>query len=255
MQVRILGASGGATNHLKTTSLLVDDDLLIDAGTGVDELTLEEMARVRHIFLTHSHLDHVAGVALMCDMIFDSSPTAAITVHAREETIAALKEHVFNWVMWPDFGRLPNPERPLLRYDVMCPGDRVEIGSRSLEMIGVNHAVPAAGYRVACDTGAFAFSGDTTTNDGFWDALNRHPDLDLLFVESAFANEDLALSRMARHYTPRLLAEDLRKLRHRPDVYITHLKPGAEPVILDQCRSELAGRDVRPLCGGQVFRL
>ena len=60
MQIRILGCSGGVSANLRTTSLLVDGDVLIDAGTGVGDLSLEEMSRIQHVFLTHSHLDHIA---------------------------------------------------------------------------------------------------------------------------------------------------------------------------------------------------
>ena len=69
-------------------------------------------------------------------------------------------------------------------------------------MIAVNHVVPAAGYRVQNGVGCFAFSGDTTSNDAFWEALNRHDKLDLLIVESAFADEDRELSSKAHHYCP-----------------------------------------------------
>jgi ribonuclease BN (tRNA processing enzyme) len=122
-------------------------------------------------------------------------------------------------------------------------------------MIAVNHSVPAAGYRVQNGVGSFAFSGDTTSNDGFWRALNRHADLDLLIVESAFADRDRDLSIKSRHYCPRLLADDLAKLRHRPRLFVTHLKPGSEDIIVDQCRERIATLTVQRLCGGDRFTL
>ena len=254
MQIRVLGCSGGIGNGRRTTSLLVDEDVLIDAGTGVADLRLDEMRKIEYIFLTHSHLDHIASIPLLLDSVF-SNVSRPITLYGRSETLRALREHIFNGVIWPDFARLPNPERPVLHYAVMEPGEILDIRGRTFELIPVNHVVPGAGYRVACPTGAFAFTGDTTSNDSFWATLNRYPELDLLFDEAAFADHDLNLSRAAYHYCPSLLAADLAKLRLRPAVYLSHLKPGEEETIVAECEALLRGRPVRRLCEGDVFRL
>ncbi|MEJ2574078.1 MAG: 3',5'-cyclic-nucleotide phosphodiesterase [Gammaproteobacteria bacterium] len=255
MKIRILGCSGGVGQGLRTTSLLVDEDILIDAGSGVGDLTLDEMAAVRHIFLTHSHLDHVAFIPLMLDSIFEERAEPLI-IHAQPPTLEALQRHIFNWVIWPDFARLPSSDKPALHYETMTPGQVLDMsGGRSFEMIPVEHAVPAVGYRVACPTGVFAFSGDTSTNDSFWAALNAHERLDLLIVETAFRNADVAISRLAKHYCPSLLAEDLHKLRHRPDIYITHNKPGEEDIIIAECRDALGDHKVLRLISGEVLTL
>jgi len=254
MKIRILGCSGGVGQGLRTTSLLVDEDILIDAGSGVGDLTLEEMAAVRHIFLTHSHLDHVAFIPLMLDSIFEHR-AEPLVVHGQAETIEALKEHIFNWVIWPDFACLPSPEHPVLRYEVMAPGQVLKMGERSFEMIPVEHAVPAVGYRVVCPTGVLAFSGDTSTNDSFWAGLNAHDRLDVLIVETAFCNADLAISKLAKHYCPSLLAEDLKKLRHQPEIYITHNKPGEEDTIFAESSAALGDRKPHRLISGEVLTL
>lgn len=254
MQLRVLGCSGGVGQGLRTTSLLLDDDVLIDAGSGVGDLSLDEMTRIRHVFLTHSHLDHIAFIPLLIDSIFDQSQPPLI-IHGQAETLQALQQHIFNWVIWPDFHKLPTPQRPVMQYEVMKPGEVVALGGRTLEMIPVVHAVPAVGYRIACAGGVIAFSGDTSTNDSFWKGLNAHERLDVLIVETAFANDDHAISRLAKHYCPELLAEDLKKLRHRPQIYITHNKPGEEDVIFAECRQALADRDIRRLSSGDVITL
>jgi cAMP phosphodiesterase len=237
-----------------TTSLMVDSDILIDGGTGLSELSLEEMSGLRHIFVTHSHLDHIAGIPMLLDSVFDELDQPLV-LHARAETIQVLREHIFNWQVWPDFSCLPSEDKPILRFEVMQPGERIKVGNRSVEMIAVNHAVPAAGYRVQNGVGSFAFSGDTTSNDVFWEALNQHDGLDMLIVESAFPDEERDLSSKARHYCPQLLATDLKKLKHRPRLFLTHLKPGSEDLILDQCRSQIDSLPVQRLCGGDRFKL
>jgi len=254
MRLRVLGCSGGIGVGLRTTSLLLDDDILIDAGTGLGDLQLEEMAAVRDIFITHSHLDHLAGLPLLLDSVFERIQTP-ITLYSQPETIAAIKAHLFNWTIWPDFTRLPSEGNGVLKLVEMLPGQTLDISHRRIEMIPVNHAVPAVGYRVEAGGRSIAFSGDTTTNNTLWEALNQHESLDVLIVEAAFLNRDLEVSRHAHHYTPELLGADLRKLRHQPDIYITHTKPGAEDQIFAKCRIAAGDRKVQLLSHGQIFTL
>jgi len=254
MKLRVLGCSGGIGAGLRTSSFLIDQDILIDAGTGVGDLSLEEMSRIRHIFLTHSHMDHVAALPLMVDSIFERI-MEPVKVYTQPETIKTLREHVFNWEIWPDFTQLPTADKPVLELHAMHPGDILSIDGRSIEMIPVNHNIPAVGYRVDSGTGAFAFSGDTTTNDTFWDALNAHSGLDLLIVESAFTNRQSHLAQVAHHYCPSLLAADLSKLKHKPEVYLTHLKPGEEIAILSELRVSIQQLSLKSLVGGEIFTL
>ena len=254
MQIKILGWSGGIGESLRTTSFLIDDDVLIDAGTGLGDLPLNQMTGIRHIFLTHSHMDHITGLPLLADSMFGVHDEP-IVVHALEKTIKALKVHIFNWVIWPDFSELPNKDRPCIRFDIMQPGEKITIRKRQFEMIPVNHTVPGVGYCVADHRSTVAFSGDTTTNDTLWDHLNAYDRLDMLYVESAFANHDMEISRISKHYCPQLLAEDLKKLKHRPELWLTHFKPGEEDLIYDECVEAIADFSVNRLSGGEVFKL
>lgn len=255
MRIRVLGCSGGIGRGLATTSFLVDDDVLIDAGTGVSELTLGQMQRIRHIFITHSHLDHIAAIPLLADTLFDDLVAEPIVVHAQHQTVAVVQKHIFNGAIWPDFTALPNKADAVIKLDHMEAGTSIEIEGRSIEMIVVNHSVPAVAYRVESNGHSFAFSGDTTTNDTFWQALNKHDGLDLLFIESAFANRDRDLAALASHYCPQLLAEDLAKLKHRPTVGISHLKPGNETMIMEECRQLMPDRELKQLETGDVFNI
>jgi ribonuclease BN (tRNA processing enzyme) len=254
MHIKILGCSGGIGGHLRTTSFLIDDDIVIDAGTGLGDLPLNQMTDVQHIFLTHSHVDHIVALPLLADSMFGIHDEA-IVVHAQEKTIKALKTHVFNWVIWPDFSVLPNRDKPCIRFEVMTPGDVVKIRDREIKMISVNHTVPGVGYCVSTNRSTVAFSGDTTTNDSLWAQLNVYDNLDLLFVESAFANHDLEISRISKHYCPQLLAEDIKKLKHRPQIWLTHFKPGDEDLIYEECIEALPDFSVNRLSGGELFKL
>lgn len=254
MRIRILGCSGGIGTNLRTTSLLIDDDILIDAGTGLGDLTLEEMARIRHIFLTHSHLDHIAGIPLMADSIF-AEIEQPIQIHASADTLNALRKHIFNWTIWPDFTVLPQVDAGVLSYVNMAHDEVCELDGRKIRMIPVNHVVPGVGYAIEHGERVAAFTGDTTTNDSFWEVVNSYPRLDTLIIECAFPNQERELSLLARHYCPDLLAADLKKLRHRPELYLTHLKPGAEALIEEQCRALIQGYRLRRLFGGDLIQL
>lgn len=255
MKLRVLGCSGGVGAGLRTTSFLVDDDILIDAGSGVGELTLDEMSKLRHLFITHSHLDHICLLPLLVDSIFDRLKEPLL-VHAQPATLKALQDHIFNWAIWPDFAKLPTPDKPVMRYVPMVPGEITCLEGRTFEMIPVNHIVPAVGYRVeGPDGSAFAFSGDTTTNDSFWARVNAFARLDLLIVETAFSNADEELSRLARHYCPNTLAADIVKLRHRPPIYLTHNKPGEEQTIFNECTALLPSWNLKQLRGNEIFQL
>ena len=255
MKVRVLGCSGGINQKAATTSFLIDDDILIDAGTGVCEMPLDEMRGIRHIFITHSHLDHIASIPLMADTLFDDLIGRPLVVHAQAKTIKALKKHIFNWTIWPDFTELPHKTNAVLKLEVMNSGSTLDIAGRSVEMISVNHSVPGVAYRVESDGGSFAFSGDTTSNENLWASLNKHDSLDMLFVESAFADKDLELAKMAFHYCPQLLAADITKLDHKTRIFISHLKPGCEHEIMAECIAAMPDRDIRQLYTGDVFEL
>ncbi len=254
MQVRVLGCSGGIGADLRTTAFLVDDDVLIDAGTGVGDLTAEQMQRIRHVFVTHSHLDHICSIPLLANSLF-GRPDEALVIHAPQVTIDALQRHLFNGSIWPDFSVLPDPERPVLRFEPLEAGASRTLDGRTFEAIEVRHAVPAVGYRCSDAGGAVCFSGDTSRNDTLWSALNAAGRLDLLIVEVGYPDADEVQARQALHYCPRLLAADLALLDSRPRVAVTHLKPGHEDRTMEELRARLPGHDLVCLQRGDSFRL
>ncbi len=255
MQLRILGCSGGIGQNLCTSSYLIDNDILLDAGTGVGRLSIGEMQQLRHVFLSHSHMDHITSLPLLVDTLF-SSLQQPLVVHARVETIRAFHQHIFNWEIWPDFSELPSRENPVMVFEEMSPGDVVDVNGRQVEMIDVKHTVPAAAFSVTDGKSRLVYSGDTTTNDALWNTLNQFEQLDFMIMESAFANKDLALAKLAQHYCPSLLADDLKKLRHQPLLGISHLKPGEEKTIMEECQQAFgAERNIRQLFCDDKFQI
>ncbi len=254
MRVRILGCSGGiGGRHLRTTSMLLDRDILVDAGTGVEDLNLVELAAIDHIYLTHSHLDHVCSIPLLIDTV-GQMRTQPITVHALPATLEILQNHIFNWSIWPDFTQIPNAERPLLRFAPIRLGDTHDLGgSRRITALPANHVVPALGYQLDSGAGSMVYTGDTTTNDELWPIVNRIANLKYLIIETAFNNRERRLAELSKHLCPSLLAEELAKLARSAEIYVTHLKPGEIEKTMEEI-AECAGQfSPRMLQGNQVF--
>jgi len=226
--------------------------VLIDAGTGVADLSLGELAAIDHVVLTHSHLDHVTSLPFLLDSV-GASRGRPVTVHAQAETLEALKAHIFNNAIWPDFARIPSPERPFLRYEVFAPHEERVLGGCRIRSIPVTHVVPAVGFLLQGLSGSLAFSGDTSATEKFWRVLNACTDLRHLIIETSFVDAEMEIARVARHFCPATLVEELRKLKRRPTIHISHLMPGEEQDIL----REIAGHDpelkVQPLKPGMVI--
>ncbi len=248
MQVRVLGCSGAIAKDCRTTSFLVDTDLLVDAGTGVGDLTLEEMAGVDDMVLTHCHLDHIAALPLMLDAV-GGRRTRPLRVHALRATIEALRAHVFNNIIWPDFESIPSPEAPFVTFHDIAVGQTLLLGSatpKRIEVLPAVHTVPACGFAVSrADGGAYwVFSGDTERNAPFWARVNAL-EVAMLVIETAFSNREQALAERSLHLSPTMLADELAHIEPGKDypIYITHTKPAETEEIMSQIES-LAGRQV-----------
>ncbi len=263
MKVRVLGCSGAIAKDCRTTSFLIDDDVLVDAGTGVGDLTIDEMQRVHSVLLTHSHLDHVAALPLMLDTVA-SLRKEPLKVYALAGTIAALKTHVFNDVIWPDFTRIPSVDNPFVRfYEISC-GQTLEFANKVVEVLPAVHTVPAVGYAIASGNGCWVFSGDTERNAAFWRRVNQLR-VAMLVIETAFSNREKDLARRSLHLSPESLAQELDCIdkEKRFPIYITHTKPKETDMIMSEIQrfdqtmpfGAHVTHDIRWLRAGQEFEL
>jgi ribonuclease BN (tRNA processing enzyme) len=231
MKLTVLGCYGGIGGARRTTALLLDDDVLIDAGSGVGDLSLEQMARVDHVFLTHSHLDHCGFIPLLADAVafLRKQP---LLVHALPQTIDALKENLLNGELWPDYSVLPTPADPYIRFVPVTPGETTLLGRRRITPLPARHAVPAAGYRLDSGAASFVYSGDTTDCEPFWEALNGIGNLRYLMMETTFLNANAGGAARSGHMTAALLAQGLARLQRPVTLLITHMEPGKEDATM-----------------------
>lgn len=265
MKVRVLGCSGAIAKDCRTTSFLLDDDVLIDAGTGLGDLSLAQMQAIDHVFLTHSHLDHVAALPLMVDAVAALRQQKPLTVHALPQTLAALKAHVFNDTIWPDFTRIPSAELPFIRFAPLQVGQTVALGERCIEVLPAVHTVPAVGYAISSKGGpCWVFTGDTERNPAFWQRVNQLQ-VAALVIETAFSSREKALARLALHLSPEVLAQELEHIAQgqRYPIYITHTKPAEAELIMSEvqqfdqtsAKGLHSRHDIRWLRVGQEFVL
>lgn len=254
MQICILGCSGGACGELRTTALQVDEDILVDCGTGVGDLTLQQMARIRHVFLTHSHLDHILFLPLLSDAAL-ALRDGPITVHALPETIAALKQHLLNGVLWPDYSALPTPQNPHIRLQPLAEGETVTLGKRHITALPARHTVPAIGYLLDSGAASFAFSGDTTYCEAFWDALNRTDNLQYVMMETTMRDADLDVAERSRHTIPSLLARGMTRLQQPAHLLVTHIEPDKVVEVRAEILAVLGEGSVHFLTRGEKFEL
>ena len=253
MKLRILGCSGGiGGRHLRTTSMLVDNDILIDAGTGVMDLSMAELTVIDHVFLTHTHLDHIASLPLMIDTIGDRRQKP-LTVYGSEAVLTILRNHIFNWAIWPDFSEIPTADKPFMRFQTIELGRTVTLDGRQFTALPVDHTVPAVGYHLSSGDSSLAFSGDTGACDAFWQAVNRISNLKYLIVECAFSNREENLAKLSKHFCPNALAAELLKLERDCEIFITHLKPGQIELTMEEIEDCLGEFKARMLQNNQVF--
>lgn len=232
--LKVLGCSGGIGEGLRTTAFLLNQRTLIDAGTGVGDLTLEQMVAVDQLFLTHSHLDHIAMLPLLVDSVGAMRATP-LTVFALPETCRALRQHIFNWVIWPDFTQIPDMLNPFLRLVEIQPGELLQVEpGLTLRVLPAVHTVPAVAFHLDSGAGSLVFSGDTTVQDAFWRQVNLIRNLQHLLIETAFSIKERRLAELSKHLSPDLLAGELAKLKIPAKIHITHLKPGEAELTMQQ---------------------
>lgn len=261
MNILVLGCSGAIAAGYKTTAFLLDDDILIDAGTGVGDLALEKLALIDHILLSHSHLDHVLGLPLLADAVLRLRAAARrppIQVHALPETLAALRQHIFNGIIWPDFTTLPSRETPVLSLHPFEVGQRLSLGGRVIEVLPAAHTVPAVGFAV--DGGApsghahWIFTGDTGPNAALWRRLAELK-LSHLIIETAFSDEEWAVAQLSQHLCPEVLGRELAQLAGSVDVRITHIKPGEVRAVMQGIAALNSPHRISALAAGQSMTL
>lgn len=225
MELHVLGSEGGGLLGYKPSSFLIDRCLLLDAGTICSALSLDEILAIDHIFISHSHLDHIKDLGLMSDLLTGLRKTP-VNVFATAEVIHTLQAHYFNNKIWPDFTQIPHPNTPVLQLCEIAPLQEISLGGFRVLPIPVNHTVETTGFLVSWDGGALLYSADTGPTDLLWEVANATPELSAMILDVAFPSRMQWLADISKHLSPSTAAQELRKLDNQDlPVYFFHLKP------------------------------
>ncbi len=242
--------SASARQHLQ--SIIIDDTVAIDAGCLALSCSDKQREAVRDIVLTHTHLDHIAGLPLYIDDLF-ASLKEPIRIHATREMIDILETHLFNWAIYPRFSELSNDHGPVVKYCEFDRGATFEAKHLSIHSIQVNHKVSATGYIISDKKSSIVVTGDTAETDEIWQAANDVENIKAVLVECAFPNEMGDLALVSHHLTPNRLKTELEKLTGRNfPVYVINIKPMYRERVIAELIS--AGMDqVHILNVGQIY--
>jgi cAMP phosphodiesterase len=251
VKLRVLGCHGGELPTCKSTCFLVDDVLALDAGALTGSLTLEELCRVDHILVGHSHFDHVKDLPLMADLVIGRRDKP-VTIHASRECTKALRDNMFNNALWPDFTRIPTRANPVLELKSFRAGSTFQVGPYTVRSVPVSHPVESCGFIISNGKSTLAMSGDTGPTEKLWKALNETENLKALLLETSFPNKLQSLADISGHLTPYTLEQELKKFRRNgASVMLYHLKPA----FVAQLKKELATLPVDVLELGDTFEL
>ena len=225
MKIHVLGSSCSESHDSKLSSLLIDEELLLDAGTIASVLSEEQQQKIRNVLITHSHLDHVKDLPFFMDNIFLSNNHSNVNVVSIPEVINALNKYLMNDILWPDFSKIPDTENPVMRFKYITPGVPLEINGYRTTAYEVIHTVPSVGYLIEDKHGkSLLYISDTGPGPSIWELLKEKA-IDAMIIETSFPNDLESLAIKTGHLTPRLLDEELKKIKCLPKlIFITHCK-------------------------------
>ena len=224
MRIEVLGAYGGQSDRCRTTCLVFNGQLALDAGSLAQGLPLERQQQIDTIVLSHSHMDHTSSLPFFIENVYDRG-AGEINVWASEATTYAIRKYLLNNDSWPDFTRLPNNLLPAVRFRELIEEDPVVLKGLRITPFAVEHRVPTFGFLIEQGDAAVLWSSDTGPTFRFWELANRTPNLKAVFIETSFDNSMQEIADLSLHLTPRSLSQELAKLERPLPIYIHHMKP------------------------------
>lgn len=240
MKIQVLGGHGGSAKGFATTSFLVDEKLLLDAGAVASALNIEDQKKIESILISHCHLDHIKDLAFICDNCFGlKSEPFKVYTHPTVKKI--VKEHLLNDIVWPDFTKIPNAQNPTMEIFERIPEEAFEASGYKIIPVSVNHPHDAMGFIIEQGSSAVLFTLDTGPTSRIWEVGKKIKNLKAIFTEVSFPNSLQKIADLSQHHTPQSLKTEISKMPQGVPIILTHLKPNYRDEIL----KELAQLDER----------
>lgn len=236
MKLKILGCSGGKSIGHNPTSFLLDDSILIDAGTVINKVDPNDLVeKINNLILTHAHADHISDLPFLAQLAYEEKENK-FTVHASHESTMVIFNNIFNFNIWPDLFKLSSQNGANLNWEKYENLKSFKIDQYDITPVFVNHTVPTYGFLIDDGKTSFAFTGDTYITNSFWEECNKKENLTAIIVDVSFPDHMSDTAESTKHLTPQLLANELEKLNSNdPDIYITHIKPQ----LLEEVKAEI----------------
>jgi len=237
VKITLLESSVGSGPHQQIlASYIVNDQVVIDAGSVGFVSPLEVQKKVEHVFLSHSHIDHLASLPIYVDNVYTPGPECP-TIYGGPETLDSIKKHIFNDCLWPDMIRLSGEETPFLKLSELSAEQPVQVGRLTITPVSLTHVVPTFGFILDDGESAVAIVSDTSPTERVWELINQNKRIRGLFLESSFPNSFEWLAEKAMHLTPNLFKTELTKLQHDVPVIAVHIKIAFEPTVRAELKS------------------
>jgi 3',5'-cyclic-nucleotide phosphodiesterase len=236
VDLRVIGCHGGETPRHRTSAFVVDDVLTFDAGSLTSGLELESQCELQACLVSHAHLDHIRDLATLADNRCQNG-CAPLVIAGTKGTIAALKKHFFNDVLWPNFAALPSVEAPTIRYLELGAEKPTAIAEHTVRAVMVDHTIESCGFILEGKDGVVAYSGDTGPTTRLWQLLNQVTDLRALLMEVSYPNARQKLATVSGHHTPRTLGIEMKKYRAPKELptLLYHIKPSFQAEVEREC--------------------
>lgn len=252
LDLKVLGCHGGETPRHRTSSFLLNDTVAVDAGAITSSLSLEEQRRIEAVVVSHAHMDHVRDLATIADNRCQQG-APPLEIVGTPATLAALKTHFFNDLLWPDFSKIETPGGKTITYREVRPEQSVRVCGLDVTPVLVDHTIETAGFVIADDERAIAYSGDTGPTERFWQVLAATENLAALLMEVSFPNDLADLAGVSGHHTPASLGDELAKLADEElPILLYHIKPVFHAKVTREL-AKIKGRDLNILELGDQF--
>ena len=223
MRIELLPSSIPSTDAQFLVSFIINDSVAIDAGSIGLLADLERQRAIRHVFITHEHLDHIASLAIFLENVYEPGPDC-VELLAAPDVLEFLHGDVFNGRVWPDFFELSSPENAFLKTTVLEPMVPVVRGGLTVTPVPVSHGVETLGLVVDDGRVAVGFPSDTGPTEHLWCHLGAVPHLKAVFLEASFPSSLSDLATLTGHLCTRTFPVEAAKLPAGVRKIVVHRK-------------------------------
>ena len=233
--IKILGAYGGKATNMQLTSIQLSKEVVLDAGNILEGLG-NGIKHINHVFISHSHLDHINDIGFLIDATFELRQEP-LKIYGRAKTLEDIKKHFFNWDIWPDFTLIPliGTKIPSVELIEIKLNEVIEVDDCKIKAIENNHTISSSGFIIEKENSAILFTSDTYCCDSIWEEVNNNKKISHVIIDVSFPSRMAQLAFDSKHLTPALLKDELKKLK-RTDVsiHINHIKPSYKTELLKE---------------------